>query len=136
MCGIVGFYGLRDLDLLTRMNNIQSYRGPDDMGYFSGEDENAMLAMRRLSIIDIQGGHQPMSNNTKDVWIVFNGEIFNAPELRSKLESLGYNFSTDHSDTEVLIHLYEQFKEKMVSMLNGMFAFVIYDKKRKLMFGA
>ncbi len=136
MCGIVGFCGLNDLDLLTRMNNTQTYRGPDDSGYFSDDADQVNFAMRRLSILDIQGGHQPMSNNEKDTWIVFNGEIFNAPELRNLLESIGYVFKTDHSDTEVLIHLYNHYKEKMAGMLNGMFAFVIYDKKEKKIFGA
>lgn len=136
MCGIVGFCGLRDVDLLARMNLIQSYRGPDDDGFFSDEDNLVNIAMRRLSIIDIQGGHQPMSNEDKDIWIVFNGEIFNAHELRKMLEGKGVYFKTDHSDTEVLIHLYENYNEKMVGMLNGMFAFVLYDKKRKILFGA
>ena len=136
MCGIVGFSGLSDFDLLNRMNTIQSYRGPDDFGHFSDEEDKVSVAMRRLSIIDVQGGHQPMSNKEKDIWIVFNGEIFNAPQLRSKLERIGCQFKTHHSDTEVLIFLYEHFGEEMVAMLNGMFAFVLYDKKRKRLFGA
>ena len=94
------------------------------------------LAMRRLSIIDLSGGHQPMSNEDQNVWIVFNGEIYNHAQLRAQLTAAGHRFRSDHSDTEVLVHLYEEEGEGMVERLNGMFAFVIYDKRKKRLFGA
>jgi len=92
--------------------------------------------MRRLSILDLAGGHQPMANADETVWIVFNGEIYNSPEIRRRLVNAGHCFSTHNSDTEVLLRLYEENREAMLNDLNGMFAFVIYDRKRKLLFGA
>jgi asparagine synthase (glutamine-hydrolysing) len=137
MCGIVGFTGVNNPKLLREMNNIQFHRGPDDSGYFECNDiDYVNLAMRRLSIIDITDGHQPMSNWDKSVWIVFNGEIFNASELREQLKEDGYKFKTDHSDTEVLIYMYEKYGKNMIPYLNGMFAFVIYDKKINILFAA
>ena len=94
------------------------------------------LAMRRLSIVDVEGGRQPMLSRNGDLVIVFNGEIFNAPALRLSLEADGVCFQTNHSDTEVILKLYEVYGMDSVASLNGMFAFVIYDKKRKLLFGA
>jgi len=133
MCGIVGFTGERDDSLLRAMNNSQIHRGPDDEGYFAHNGVN--MAMRRLSILDIAGGHQPMENYSGLTCIVFNGEIFNAPDLRKQVENK-YPFKTDHSDTEVLLALYDIYGTEMLSLLDGMFAFVIYDKTRNQLFGA
>jgi asparagine synthase (glutamine-hydrolysing) len=122
MCGIVGLVGLNDTALLKRMNEISAHRGPDDSGEFYDPESQVSLAMRRLSIIDPEGGHQPMTNEDETVWIVFNGEIFNAPSLRQELISKGHRFMTSHSDTEVLVHLYEEYE-------------VIFDRKRQILFG-
>lgn len=97
---------------------------------------NVHLGMRRLSIIDLEGGKQPMTNGDETLWIVFNGEIFNAPEIRKRLEQDGARFRSNHSDTEVLLALYERHGEEMLRELNGMFAFVIHDQKRNVLFGA
>ncbi|MBN3040441.1 MAG: asparagine synthase (glutamine-hydrolyzing) [Candidatus Omnitrophica bacterium] len=136
MCGIVGFSSIFDPELLRKMSDCLAYRGPDDSGEFIDSQRNVFLAMRRLSIIDPDNGKQPMSNEDETLWIVFNGEIFNYKKLKDILISKGHKFKTDHSDTEVLIHLYEEKGSDMLSELNGMFAFVIYDKKNKLFFGA
>lgn len=136
MCGIVGFVAPRDDRLLHAMNACQEHRGPDDGGVYVSPDGGVSMAMRRLSIIDLADGHQPMANASGSRWIVFNGEIFNAPELRRQLTARGHRFRTDHSDTEVLVHLYDEFGAEMVHHLNGMFAFVIYDDDRRLVFGA
>ncbi|MBN8555159.1 MAG: asparagine synthase (glutamine-hydrolyzing) [Deltaproteobacteria bacterium] len=136
MCGIVGFAGHRDESLIQKFNQSQLHRGPDEGGFYFSKEGLVNLAMRRLSILDLEGGHQPMFNADKSLCIVFNGEIFNAPELRKKLQLKGYKFQSHHSDTEVLIHLYAEFGEKMLTQLNGMFAFVIHDSKKSLLFGA
>jgi asparagine synthase (glutamine-hydrolysing) len=135
MCGIAGVVST------TRESNISEalvhhmcsqivYRGPDDEGLYVAD--GAGLGMRRLSIIDISGGHQPVFNEDRSSWIVFNGEIYNFPELRPELESRGHRFRS-HTDTEVIIHLYEEMGADCVKKLRGMFALAIYDKtKRKL----
>ena len=135
MCGIAGVVSA------TRESNITEalvhqmcsqivYRGPDDEGLYVAD--GAGLGMRRLSIIDLSGGHQPVFNEDRSAWIVFNGEIYNFPELRPELESRGHCFCT-HTDTEVIIHLYEEMGADCVKKLRGMFALAIYDKtKRKL----
>lgn len=134
MCGIVGFAGFRDDDLLARMNRALAHRGPDDEGfaYFP----QVSLAQRRLSILDLAGGHQPMASADRPHTLVFNGEIFNAPALRRSLEEKGQRFTTDHSDTEVLLHLYGHLGPALLDHLNGMFAFVIHDADKNLLFGA
>lgn len=136
MCGIVGFSGIEDFSLLKRMSDSLIYRGPDDSGEFIDRERKTALAMRRLSIIDLEGGHQPMSNEDGTVWVVFNGEIFNFKVLRETLMARGHKFKSDHSDTETLVHLYEEKGVSMLSGLNGMFAFVIYDKSKGLLFAA
>lgn len=136
MCGIVGVVGDFDDQVIARMNDLIVHRGPDDEGYYHDPSRKVHLGMRRLSIVDLSGGHQPMSDGDENVWIVFNGEIFNAPELRKELEQKGYQFRTRNSDTEVLIHLYRECGEAMVGQLNGMFGFCIYDKLRGRLFGA
>jgi len=136
MCGIVGIAGQQDPQWVRRMNSTIIHRGPDDEGEYRSPDGLVSLAMRRLSIIDLQSGHQPMGNEDGTVWIVFNGEIYNAPEIRPWLLERGHRFVTNNSDTEVLLHLYEEKGISLLEDLNGMFAFVIHDRKRKLLFGA
>ncbi|MBI4003271.1 MAG: asparagine synthase (glutamine-hydrolyzing) [Nitrospira defluvii] len=136
MCGITGIVGQHEPVWIDRMNNIMTHRGPDDHGVYRSPDGTVALAMRRLSILDVEGGHQPMGNPDGTIWIVFNGEIFNSPELRAKLEQKGYSFKTRNSDTEVLIHLYADKGQAMLHDLNGMFAFVIYDRRKNILFGA
>ncbi len=136
MCGIVGLIGQQEPQWLSQMNGLVTHRGPDDSGEYRDPESQVALAMRRLSILDVAGGHQPMSNEDGSVWIVFNGEIYNSPALRLPLEAKGHRFQTSHADTEVLVHLYEDKQEEMLNDLNGMFAFVIYDRERQLLFGA
>lgn len=136
MCGIVGVVGNWPPELLTRLNQTLHHRGPDDAGEYRDADTGVALAMRRLSILDLEGGHQPMCNEDGSVWIVFNGEIYNSPELRAELVMRGHRFQTFRSDTECLLHLYEEKREEMLADLNGMFAFVIYDRHQRLLFGA
>jgi asparagine synthase (glutamine-hydrolysing) len=135
MCGICGFYFSDErpvgLDLLTKMANSLQHRGPDDEGYYT--DAGVALGHRRLSIIDLDTGKQPIHNEDKTVYVVFNGEIYNFPELKKELEKKGHRFYTK-TDTEVLVHLYEESEERCVESLAGMFAFAIWDgKKRKLL---
>jgi len=136
MCGIAGIVGfdpraqIHSADIRVMCNAIV-HRGPDDDGVFA--DGPVGLGMRRLSIIDVSGGHQPIHNEDKTVWIVFNGEIYNFLELRTELEARGHCFSTN-SDTEVIVHLYEDFGSQCVAMLRGMFAFALWDRReRKLL---
>lgn len=131
MCGFVGVLNLDGrpvvADKLIQMRDILYHRGPDDAGLYV--DGNIGLGFRRLSIIDLASGHQPMSNDDDTVWIVFNGEIYNFVELREDLQKKGYKFKTK-SDTEVIIRLYEEYGDECMRYLNGMFAFVIWDKRR------
>jgi len=136
MCGIVGLVGAGRSGDIGRMNSLLTHRGPDDSGEYQDPAAGVFLAMRRLSILDAEGGRQPMSNADGSLWIVHNGEIYNAPELRQNLTAQGVRFRSSHSDTEVLLHLYERKGEAMLEDLNGMFAFVLYDKKRRRLFGA
>jgi asparagine synthase (glutamine-hydrolysing) len=138
MCGICGiFFKDRDWrvqgDVLARMNRRIVHRGPDDEGFFV--EENVGLAMRRLSIIDVKSGHQPIANENRDIWIVFNGEIYNHAELRKDLESKGHQYRS-RSDTETIVHLYEQYGQDCVKHLRGMFAFVIWDRRKRVLFAA
>lgn len=136
MCGIAGIVGRQDPSWLGRMNALLVHRGPDDWGEYRDPDTEVALAMRRLSILDLASGHQPMANADETLWIVFNGEIYNSPEIRERLIKSGRVFKTTNSDTEVLLHLYAEKQERLLDELNGMFAFVIYDQKRKRIFGA
>jgi asparagine synthase (glutamine-hydrolysing) len=134
MCGIAGIIApeLKDKDALIRkMTDVIRHRGPDDDGYWS--DKNVAIGMRRLSIIDVAGGHQPMENETGNMTIVFNGEIYNFKELEADLIAKGHQFRT-RCDTEALIHLYEEYGEDMLLKLRGMFAFSIYDKTKGQLF--
>lgn len=136
MCGIAGFVGFDEPALLERMNELMTHRGPDDHGTYWRPEGKVGLSMQRLSILDLAGGHQPMSHANGRFWIVFNGEIFNAPALRDELESRGHKFQTRNSDTEVLLQLYAAHGSKMLDRLNGMFAFVIHDRQENVLFGA
>ncbi|HEX4783737.1 MAG TPA: asparagine synthase (glutamine-hydrolyzing) [Candidatus Sulfotelmatobacter sp.] len=138
MCGICGiFFSDRSwrvqADVLGDMNGRIVHRGPDDGGFFV--EENVGLAMRRLSIIDVKSGHQPLANENQDVWIVFNGEIYNHAKLRAELESRGHRYRT-HSDTETIVHLYEEYGRDCVKHLSGMFAFAIWDRRKRVLFAA
>jgi asparagine synthase (glutamine-hydrolysing) len=138
MCGICGIINYRteapvDRSLLERMTHRMQHRGPDASGlYLNG---HAGLGHRRLSIIDLETGSQPMTNEDKTLWIVFNGEIYNSPQLRVQLQQAGHRFSTA-SDTEVILHAYEHFGDRCVDVLNGIFAFAIWNEKQKILFVA
>ena len=132
MCGITGIFyqssGTVDGAELKRMCDVMQHRGPDDEGvYVAGP---VGIGMRRLSIIDLASGHQPIHNEEKSVWVVLNGEIYNYRELRADLEAKGHRFYT-HSDTETIVHLYEEYGEECVQHLNGMFGFALWDDHRK-----
>lgn len=127
MCGISGIYGLSDKTTVRNMSNKLMHRGPDGYGFYI--DDKLSLGLRRLSIIDIKNGNQPIFNENKDKCVVFNGEIYNYKELRKNLEKKLHRFYTE-TDTEVIIHLYEEFGENCVHFLDGMFAFVIFDKNK------
>jgi asparagine synthase (glutamine-hydrolysing) len=140
MCGIAGFIDLQSStslgaeqrgEVLDRMCRVISHRGPDDQGTML--EPGVALGMRRLSIIDVAGGHQPISGENGDVTIVFNGEIYNYRDLVPELEQLGHTFRT-RSDTEAIVHAYEQFGPECVSRLRGMFAFAIWDKRSRELF--
>jgi asparagine synthase (glutamine-hydrolysing) len=137
MCGIAGILHFDprervDRDLLERMTRVLEHRGPDDEGFY--QDGPVGLGHRRLSIIDLSGGAQPMANEDETVWIVFNGEIFNFEELREDLEKAGHQFRT-RSDTECIVHLYEEHgPEECARRLVGQFAFAIWDSTRRRLF--
>jgi len=136
MCGIAGIFDCNGKkaaseETIRRMLSVIEYRGPDEFGMYT--DERAALGHARLSIIDLAGGHQPMCNEDSTVWISYNGEIFNYLELREELIARGHRFRT-HSDTEVIIHLYEDLGHACLDHLNGQFAFAIWDKKKNEMF--
>lgn len=128
MCSICGVYGFEDKNLLKKMCGVTIHRGPDDHGFFF--DKDISLGHRRLSIIDLKTGHQPIHNEDESIWIVYNGEIYNFRELRAQLEKTGHRFYTS-SDTEVIIHAYEEFGELFVRKLRGMFAFAVWDRNEK-----
>ena len=130
MCGIAGFIGQGSQEILEKMTNALRHRGPDDAGFFIDESAKVGLGHRRLSIIDLASGRQPMFNEDKSVVIIFNGEIYNFQELKVELEKKGHRFATN-SDTEVIIHLYEEVGEKVFDQLNGMYALAIWDKNKK-----
>jgi len=133
MCGI---YGLLEPDSrsadreenLLRMGHVIQHRGPNDHGHYLGQGIG--LGMRRLSIIDLAGGHQPITNEDETVWVVLNGEIYNFPELRKSLEQKGHVFRT-RTDTEVIVHLYEDVGLELFKHLRGMFGLALWDAKRR-----
>jgi len=136
MCGIAGILEFgrdmrADAAALRAMCNIMAHRGPDDDGFYT--DGPAGIGMRRLSIVDVAGGHQPISNEDGSLWIVFNGEIYNHLALREQLIARGHAYRT-HSDTETIIHLYEEYGRDCVQHLRGMFAFAVWDRNKKTLF--
>jgi asparagine synthase (glutamine-hydrolysing) len=130
MCGISGLANWGDREILARMTAVQSHRGPNDSGLWDHRSPDGSyigLGSRRLSILDLSsGGHMPMSNEDGTVWITYNGEIYNFADLRHELENKGHHFAS-HTDTEVIVHLYEELGQECVTRLNGMFAFAICD---------
>ena len=140
MCGIVAVVTSRPPDglerLVAELTNTLEHRGPDDFGVEVFADEGVALGMRRLSILDLEGGHQPMWDEERRRCVVFNGEIYNFAELRRELERAGHRFATDHSDTEVLVHGYEEWGAGLAERLNGMFAFAVWDRDRRELFVA
>src|ERR1700730_6150681 len=135
MCGIAGYVGLEKTTdrekLLKQVASGLRHRGPDDEGYFVQPEVG--LAARRLSIIDLAGSHQPISNEDGTVHVVFNGEIYNYVELRRDLEKRGHELRTQ-GDTETLVHLYEDHGVDMLRFLRGMFAFALWDSRKKILF--
>ncbi len=131
MCGIVGKvdFGARvDVALIQRMCAALEHRGPDSRGVWC--DHGVGLGMQRLAIIDVVGGDQPIFNEDRSIAVVMNGEIYNFQELRNHLVTRGHTFAT-LSDTEVLVHLYEEYGDSLVERLRGMFAFAIWDRRRR-----
>ena len=133
MCGIAGIYNLKSQEpvsrrLLKAMTDSLIHRGPDDEGFYVSDGIG--LGHRRLSIIDLAAGRQPMTNEDETVWVVFNGEIYNFSELHQYLETKGHQFKT-RSDTEVIVHLYEEKGEECFRELRGMFAIAIWDQRKK-----
>lgn len=136
MCGIIGITNWRrdtppDEGLLRRMLGIIRHRGPDEFGLYM--DARAGIGSARLSIVDLQTGRQPIPNEDGSLWIVFNGEVYNHPELRAELEPRGHRFRT-RSDTEVILHLYEEYGPECLHRLNGQFAIAIWDNRRRELF--
>jgi len=136
MCGIAGIVQFSrddriDSTILRRMCGAMAHRGPDDEGIYI--DGPVGIGMRRLSIVDLATGHQPISNEDRTVWVVFNGEIYNHAELRGPLMNQGHHYATN-SDTETIIHLYEQYGHDCVERLRGMFAFAIWDSRKRSLF--
>src|SRR6266511_2557150 len=134
MCGIAGILGFDQRPVfaseLRRMCNAMSHRGPDDEGVYLRNDVG--LGMRRLSIIDLKTGRQPISNEDGSIHVVFNGEIYNFEELRQDLEARGHAFRTS-TDTEAIVHLYEEHGDRCVDSLRGMFTFALWDERRRLL---
>lgn len=138
MCGICGIlYSDQerqvDRSVLESMNGQITHRGPDESGFYVAG--NVGIAMRRLSIIDLQSGQQPVTNEDGSVWLVYNGEIYNHAELRRQLEERGHQYRS-HSDTETIVHLYEEYGQECVKYLRGMFAFALWDSRRRTLFVA
>ena len=133
MCGFVGFTGDPNQGVLHSMADAIAHRGPDDADYY--EDGDVSLGFRRLSIIDLSGGRQPMQNEDGSMVLVFNGEIYNYQDLKRDLLAAGHSFKTA-ADSEVLLHGYEEYGPDLLGKLRGMFAFVIWDKKKRELFGA
>ncbi|MFW5785201.1 MAG: asparagine synthase (glutamine-hydrolyzing) [Chitinispirillaceae bacterium] len=134
MCGICGFAGAGSEDDLVRINNRLLHRGPDGSGEWIDRERRVFLAHRRLSIIDLFDGAQPMESADGDLVVVFNGEIYNHVELRKELQTRGHRFHTSHSDTEILIHGFREWGEKLPGKLNGMWSFAVYQKKTNRLF--
>ena len=136
MCGIAGFSGRGDSGVLKAMTDALAHRGPDAEGLWEDVGRGLWLGHRRLAIVDLSGGAQPMWTPDGALGVVFNGEVYNHQELRAELKRLGHVFETDHSDTEVLLHAYRQWGDAFVERLSGMWAFVLYDRARQRLFGS
>jgi asparagine synthase (glutamine-hydrolysing) len=134
VCGLAGFVGVGNDAVLRDMISAVAHRGPDGEGVWRDPQLRVFLAHRRLSIVDIAGGAQPMWDSRGDVGVVYNGEIYNHLELRRELEAAGHRFRTSHSDTEVLVHGYREWGESLPQRLNGMFAFAIIDRPARRLF--
>lgn len=134
MCGIAGFVGSGSAADLKNMTDALLHRGPDGSGMFEDATLPVFLGHRRLAIVDVETGHQPMWNETHDVAVIFNGEIYNHAELRAELTTLGHRFATAHSDTEVLVHGWEEWGTDLPIRLNGMFSFAVFDRQQACMF--
>ncbi len=138
MCGIAGFIDVERSrnnaeQLIDSMCKVIRHRGPDDQGTWVGD--GAALGMRRLSIIDLAGGHQPIFNEDQSILVVLNGEIYNYRELREELQARGHDFRTN-SDTETIVHAYEEYGDDCVKHLRGMFTFALWDRKRQRLLAA
>src|SRR5215217_8536007 len=137
MCGINGIalstQSRRRVDpaVVKRMRDVITHRGPDDEGIYV--DERVGLGHRRLSIVDVASGHQPMTNEDGSLYITYNGEVYNHADYREDLEARGHVYHT-HCDTETILHLYEEHGHSCVNYLRGMFAFAIWDRKKKELF--
>ena len=134
MCGIAGFVGRGSRSDLMAMTGALAHRGPDGEGYYFDPEDPVFLGNRRLAILDIAGGAQPMWNEDQSVAVIFNGEIYNHQALRDVLIAKGHRFRSDHSDTEVLVHGYEEWAHDLPRRLNGMFAFAVLDRPKKRLF--
>lgn len=134
MCGICGFVGNGTLEDLKRMTDSMVHRGPDEEGLWYDLAKSIFFGHRRLSIIDIEGGKQPMWTSDSQYGVIFNGEIYNHMELRNSLQQKGYQFQSDHSDTEVLLHGFREWGTDLPKYLNGMWAFAIYDRHQHILF--
>ena len=134
MCGIAGFLGTGERSDLEAMTTCLAHRGPDAEGFFIDHEHGLHLGHRRLSILDLGGGGQPMASPDGRIVVVFNGEIYNHAELRALLVARGHHFLTDHSDTEVLLHAWREWGEDLAGHLNGMWAFAIWDLDRRRLF--
>src|ERR1051325_7160272 len=136
MCGIAGFVSCVQLgpdarERVVRMRDVITHRGPDEAGLHL--DTRAALGHRRLSIVDLKTGQQPLSNEDGTVWVIFNGEIYNHADIRPDLEARGHRYRT-HSDTETIVHAYEEWGHDCVRHLRGMFAFAIWDSRKRHLF--
>jgi asparagine synthase (glutamine-hydrolysing) len=134
MCGIAGFSGIGDQQTIQNMTRSISYRGPDAEGYWSEAEQGIFLGHRRLSILDLTGGAQPMCSVDGQLVVVFNGEIYNHKQLREQLEARGHRFKSHHSDTETLLYGYKEWGEELPQHLNGMWALAIYDRVKRRLF--
>jgi len=133
MCGIFGYSNIKEngLGLLRAMAQMQLHRGPDSEGFHI--DDGVGIGIRRLSVIDLVTGDQPISNENKSVWVVCNGEIYNYQELTDELKQKGHQFYT-HSDVECIVHLYEEYGIDCLKRLNGMFGLALFDARKKCLY--
>jgi asparagine synthase (glutamine-hydrolysing) len=139
MCGVSALITHASVNLRDRidaMTDSMVHRGPDERGVTVFEEHGVALGMRRLSIVDLEGGHQPMHSDDGRYCLVFNGEVYNAPALRADLVALGHRFRTDHSDTEVVLHGFARWQHELWPRLNGMFAILIWDRERRVLIAA